>query len=198
MTTFRYGQKEIDYLTNRDPVLGEAIKRIGMIERETHPDLFSALVRNIVSQQVAKKAAATVWGRVQNLLGEVTPPAVDKADPDAMQKCGLTMRKVNYIKNAAEALITGRIDFDSFPNMTDNEVIKVLTTLPGIGVWTAEMLLIFSMQRPDVLSWGDLALKRGMKNLYGIQELTKDTFESYRKLYSPCGSVAALYLWELS
>jgi DNA-3-methyladenine glycosylase II len=196
--TFKYGQTEIEYLSRRDKSLGQAIARIGMIEREINPDLFVALIRNIVAQQVAKKAAATVWNKMCKLLGEVTPVKIAATNIAAIQQCGMSMRKAGYIKSTADALVCGRIDLEVFPRMTDEDIIKELLSLPGVGVWTAEMLLIFSLARPNVLSWRDLALKRGMKNLYGLENLSRNQFEKYRKRYSPYGSVASLYLWELS
>jgi len=83
-------------------------------------------------------------------------------------------------------------------HLSDEEVIKQLSLLNGVGIWTAEMLLIFSLQRPDVVSYGDLGIRKGMMKLYGLESLTKKQFESYREHYSPYGSVASLYLWELS
>ncbi len=198
MVTFEYGQTEIEYLSRKDKLLGLAIARIGMIEREINPDLFEALIRNIVAQQIAKKAAATVWNRMCKLLGEVTPAKIAATDIAAIQQCGMSMRKSGYIKNTADALVCGRIDLEVFPRMTDEEIMKELSSLPGVGIWTAEMLLIFSLARPNVLSWRDLALKRGMKNLYGLKDLTRDQFEKYRKRYSPYGTVASFYLWELA
>ena len=82
--------------------------------------------------------------------------------------------------------------------MSDSEIIEALTAISGVGVWTAQMLLIFSLMRPDVVSYGDLAIRRGMMNMYGLRELSKEKFERYAKHYSPYGSVASLYLWELS
>ena len=87
---------------------------------------------------------------------------------------------------------------DDFPSLPDAEIISRLSALDGVGVWTAEMLLIFSLQRPDVVSWGDLAIRRGMMALYGLNSLTRTQFDNYRKRYSPYGSVASLYLWALA
>jgi DNA-3-methyladenine glycosylase II len=108
------------------------------------------------------------------------------------------MRKANYIKGIGEAAYRGDLDLLELREMPDEVVIEKLSSLPGIGVWTAEMLLIFSLCRPDVVSWGDLAIRRGMMNLYGLKELSKKQFDRFRKRYSPCGSVASLYLWALS
>ncbi len=198
MHLFQYGQKEIDHLTSRDAKLGRAIGRIGMIERRVVPDLFEALVHSVVSQQISRAAADTVWGRLCRRLGAVTPHTVAGTDVSEIQKCGLSMRKAGYIKGIGEAAIGGELDLPELRAMPDHGVIEKLSSIPGIGVWTAEMLLIFSLGRPDVVSWGDLAIRRGMIKLYGLSELSKKQFDRFRKRYSPCGSVASLYLWALS
>lgn len=195
---FEYGQKEIDYLKRRDKKLGAAIDRIGMIKREITPDPFIALVSSVVSQQISNKAAETVWNRFNNLLGNITPESITKTEISEIQGCGMSLRKAEYIKGIAEAAISDKVAFNSLHTLTDEEIIKILTSLKGIGVWTAEMLLIFSLRRPDVVSYKDLAICRGMMNLYGLKELPKEKFQVYRKRYSPYGSVASLYLWALS
>jgi DNA-3-methyladenine glycosylase II len=198
MQLFHYGQAEIEYLKRRDQKLGKAIDHIGMIDRQVTPDLFTALVKSVVRQQISGKAADTVWGRLCEKLLEITPHSVVSTDVSDIQKCGLSMRKAGYIKGIGKAVICGELDLLALSEMSDDEIIKKLSSLHGIGVWTAEMLLIFSLCRPDVVSWGDLAIRRGMINLYGLKELTKEQFDRYRKRYSPCGSVASLYLWALS
>jgi DNA-3-methyladenine glycosylase II len=198
MQLFKYGNAEIDHLKSRDRKLGGAIDRIGMIERQVIPDLFEALVHSVVAQQVSSKAAATVWGRLCGNLPDITPGKVASADVADIQQCGLSMRKARYIRGIGEAAVSGDLDLAGLREMPDARVIEKLSSLPGIGVWTAEMLLIFSLCRPDVVSWGDLAIRRGMMNLYGLQALSKMQFDRFRKRYSPCGSVASLYLWALS
>ena len=198
MQLFLYGQAEIEYLTRRDRKLGRAIGQIGKIERQVTPDLFAALVRSVVAQQISRKAADTVWGRLCESLLDITPRNVAGTDVSDIQKCGLSMRKATYIKGIGAAAACGELDLLELREMPDDGIIEKLSTLPGIGVWTAEMLLIFSLCRPDVVSWGDLAIRRGMMNLYGLKELSKKQFDRFRKRYSPCGSVASLYLWALS
>lgn len=198
MEIFKYGETEIEYLKRKDKKLGAAIDRIGRIERKVTPDPFTALISSVVGQQISSKAADTVWNRLCELLVRVTPESIAKADISDIQKCGLSMRKAGYIKGIGEAVINGQIDFCAFADMTDDAIVKQLSSLHGIGVWTAEMLLLFSLHRPDVVSWGDLAIRRGMMNLYGLKELSKEQFERYKKRYSPYGSVASLYLWALS
>ncbi|AKN32628.1 DNA-3-methyladenine glycosidase [Clostridium carboxidivorans P7] len=198
MDIFKYGHEEIEYLKRKDKRLGAAIDKIGMIKREIIADPFTALVSNIVGQQISSKAAETVWNRLCNLLGNITPESIAKASLSEIQGCGMTLRKAGYIKGIADVDISGEVNFNTLYTLTDIEVIKKLSSLNGVGVWTAEMVLIFSLCRPDVASYGDLAIRKGMMNLYGLKELTKEKFYKYKKRYSPYGSIASLYLWALS
>jgi len=198
MKIFNYGSKEIEYLKSRDKKLSAAIDRIGMIEREITPEPFHALVSSVVSQQISNKAAETVWKRLSSLLGSITPESISKVSQAEIQSCGMTIRKAGYIKGIADAAISGEINFETLHTLTDGEIIKKLSSLNGVGVWTAEMLLIFSLCRPNVVSYGDLAIRRGMMNLYNLKDLPKEKFARYIKRYSPYGSVASFYLWELS
>lgn len=198
MAIFEYDQSSIDYLQKRDKKLGAAIERIGRVERQVIPDLFTALVHSIVGQQISKQAAATVWNRVQEYFGEITPARVAIASSEEIQQLGMSLRKATYIKGVAEAALEGSLDLDRLNSLPDGEIIKRLSSLHGVGVWTAEMMLIFSLQRPDVVSWGDHAIRKGMMNLYGLTELTRGQFDKHRKRYSPYGTVASLYLWEIA
>ena len=198
MHIFEYGEKEIDYLKSKDKKLGAAIDKIGIIKRKVTPDPFEALISSVVGQQISSKAAVTVWNRLVELLGSITPESISQADISKIQVCGMSQRKAGYIKGIAEAAISGEVDFDLLHTMIDEEIIKKLSSLHGVGEWTAEMLLIFSLNRPDVVSYKDLAIRRGMMNLYGLKELPKEKFDRYKKRYSPQGSVASLYLWALS
>lgn len=198
MQIFPYGQAEIDHLKRRDKKLGAAMDQLGMIERKVTPDLFAALLRSIVAQQISAKAVDTIWGRLRGKVGEVTPQTIAGLDAADIQQCGMSMRKAGYIRGIAEAAARGEVDLSRLPELADEEIITTLSSLPGVGVWTAEMLLIHSLCRPDVVSWGDLAIRRGMMTLYGLKTLTRIQFDRYRKRYSPYGSVASIYLWALS
>lgn len=199
MSIFEYGQKEIDYLKRKDKKLGAAIDKIGIIQREITPDSFTALVSSVVSQQISKKGAETVWNRLCMLLGEsISPESIAQVGLSEIQACGMSARKAGYIKGIADAALLGTVDFKKLHTLSDEEIISKLSSLHGVGVWTAEMLLIFSLSRPDIVSYKDLAICRGMMNLYGLKELPKEKFERYRKRYSPYGSVASLYLWAIS
>lgn len=198
MQYFQYGQKEIDYLKKKDKKLSTAIDEIGFIKREVTPDPFEALVSSIVSQQISKKGAETVWNRFCQLVGEITAENILNAGEEAIQKCGMSNRKSLYIKGIAESARSGQVNYKTLHTLSDEEIIKKLSALHGVGVWTVEMLLIFSLNRPDIVSYKDLAIRRGMMTLYGLKDLSKEQFEKYKKRYSPYGSTASLYLWELS
>ncbi|MFA6335127.1 MAG: DNA-3-methyladenine glycosylase [Bacteroidales bacterium] len=198
MEYFNYGDKEISYLKQKDKKLGEVIDILGLLKKPVTPDLFVALVESIISQQISSKAAVTVIRRVYELLGQITPENISRTNHFHIQKCGMSLKKASYIKIAADAILSRTVDFGKFPEMSDQQVIDKLVTLPGIGVWTAEMLMIFSLQRPNILSYDDLVIRRVMIKLYGLKDISKDEFEKYRKRYSPYCSVASLYLWEIA
>jgi DNA-3-methyladenine glycosylase II len=195
---FYYGDAEIAHLKKRDKALGAAIDAIGPIQREINSDLFSALVESIVGQQISSKAQKTVWKRMEAGLVKITPETVLAHTEVELQSCGISFKKVAYIRGVAERVADGRLDIDALRLMPDGEVCKELVKIDGIGIWTAEMLMLFSMQRQDILSYGDLAILRGMRMLYGHREITRQLFEKYRKRYSPHGSVASLYLWAIA
>lgn len=198
MEIFKYGEKEIEYLKGQDKILGEAMERIGRIERRVIPNLFEALINSIVGQQISAKAAETVWNRLKDMLKEITPESIATGSVEEIQSCGLSTRKASYIKSAGEAVYKRELILEEFSSLSEEEIIKRLSSLKGVGVWTAEMLMIFSMERTDIVSYGDLAILRGMMRLYELDSLPKELFDSYRKKYSPYGSVASLYLWAIS
>lgn len=195
---FEYGETEIAHLKRRDKRLGEVIDRIGPIARSVNPDLFSSVVHHIVGQQISSAALVTVWGRMTDTLGTVTPDTIVAAPEAQLQSCGITFKKAAYIKEFAEATAYGDFDVDALRTLPDAEVIARLSALRGVGVWTAEMLMIFCLQRPDVVSFGDLAILRGMRMLYRHRKIGRAQFEKYRRRYSPCGTVASLYLWAVA
>ena len=195
---FIYGEKEITHLKKADTALGRAIDLIGHIERPVNPDLFSSLVNSIVAQQISSKAANTVWKRMVERFGEITPETINSASVDDIQQCGISMRKATYIKDTAEKVVSGKFNIDALHSMSDEELGKKLSELKGIGLWTAEMLMIFSMQRPNILSWDDLAIQRGLRMLYKHRKITKELFQKYKRRYSPYATVASLYLWAIA
>lgn len=195
---FLYGEKEIAYLKGKDKRLADIIDKIGLVKRRVIPDLFPALVHSIIGQQISTKAHETVWQKLVSSLENITPEKILDLSPEALQAFGMTFKKVEYIRNAAQQIVSGEFDMQALYTMNDAEVCKCLSELKGIGVWSAEMLMLFSMQRPDILSYGDLAIQRGLRMIYHHRIIDRKLFEKYRRRYSPYGSVASLYIWAVA
>lgn len=195
---FIYGSKEVEYLKSKDKVLGELIDQIGHIERETDTDLFSSVVHHIIGQQISTKAQTTIWNRMREKYGEVNAETISAADPDELQSLGMTFRKAEYITDFAGKVHSGAFDLEEISEMSDEDAIKALASLKGIGVWTAEMILLFCLQRPDIFSYDDLAIQRGLRMVYHHRKIDRKLFEKYRRRFSPYCSIASLYLWAVA
>ena len=195
---FCYGGTETEWLSSRDAALAAAIRQIGHIERPVVPDLFAALVNAIVGQQISTKAQQTIWRRMQTRFAPLNAETLCALPAEALQGCGISMRKAVYIRELAEQVRAGELDLRAISALPDEEVCARLAQIRGVGVWTAEMMLIFSMQRPNVLSWGDLAIHRGLRMLYRHREITPALFAKYRRRYAPYATVASLYLWAIA
>lgn len=195
---FEYGEKETHYLKSKDKRLAEVIDKIGHIERAVDTDLFSAVVHHIVGQQISTKAQQSIWNKMNDNLGEITADTLIACGRDNLQKFGITFKKADYILDFAQKVKSGEFDLQKVSLMSDEEVIKELSSLNGIGVWTAEMLLLFCLQRQNVLSYGDLAILRGMRMVYHHRKIDRKLFEKYRRRLSPYCSVASLYFWAVA
>jgi len=195
---FEYDEKATDFLKRKDKRLAEVIDKIGHIYRPVDTDLFSSVVHHIVGQQISTKAQQTIWQRLNDALGGVSPLSIEAASAEQLQSMGMTFKKAEYIKDFAAKVQSGEFDLAAIESLPDDEAIARLCTLKGIGVWTAEMLLLFCLQRPDILSYGDLAIIRGIRMVYHHRKVDKKLFEKYRRRYSPYGSVASLYLWAVA
>ncbi|HWP79742.1 MAG TPA: DNA-3-methyladenine glycosylase [Candidatus Acidoferrum sp.] len=205
MTIFPIDPAALAHLSKKDKRMAAFIAQCEPIEREVHDDVFEALISSIVSQQVSGAAARTVWGRLEAACGgplagacAVTPERVSGLTLENLRSFGMSGRKSEYVSGVALAAMSGALDLEGLKNEPDAVVVERLSALRGVGVWTAEMLLIFAFLRPDVLSWGDLAIRRGIMELYGLRTLTKEQFERYRRRYSPYGTTASFYLWRAS
>lgn len=195
---FEYGEQELDYLRRKDKRLCEVIDRIGHIDRAVDTDLFSSVVHHIIGQQISTRAQATIWQRIQDTLGAVNAETILSADVPKLQSLGMTFRKAEYITDFAAKVHSGAFDLEGIWQRSDEEAIRELSTLKGIGVWTAEMILLFCMQRPNIFSYDDLAIQRGLRMVYHHRTIDRKRFEVYRRRFSPYCSVASLYLWAVS
>jgi len=191
------------FLIKADKVLAEVIKQAGPIDpdsdrRGSRPDPFQALSRAIVGQQLSTKAARTIWERVVEQIGSETPTpkAVLSADPDRLREAGLSRSKVSFLRDLAERVEDGRLDLARLKNLPDEDVIAALIEVKGIGRWTAEMFLMFHLARPDVVSVGDLGIRRAIQIAYGLKELPDPTqMERISGPWRPHRTLACLYLW---
>jgi DNA-3-methyladenine glycosylase II len=183
-----------------DPVLSLAIVGLTPIEWNFTENYFIALVESIVSQQLSIKAADTIFGRLKSITtdSELSAEVILQMDPQKMRDAGLSWSKVSYVKNIAEYTLTSDKVFERLPQMSDEEIIVELTKVKGIGKWTAEMFLIFTMGRPDVFSYGDLGLRRSIQKLYSFaHDPSRGEMEPIVSKWQPYRSIAARYLWKI-
>lgn len=194
MSVFQFTAEHTEFLSQRDERLGAFISKKGFIERNVYDDFFSGLCYNIVNQQLSMKACDTLWSRLLSELDEIQPES--SLDADILRACGLSQSKADCIAECARRFISEEITADKLQSMSDEEVKATLTSIKGIGAWTAEMTLIFCMGRMDVLSLSDYGIRKGLSLLHGIDIKDIKSMKKYKELYSPYGTVASFYLWE--
>jgi DNA-3-methyladenine glycosylase II len=195
-------------LAASDPVMAGLVERLGEIDiatrlrrrsEERPADAYGALLRAIVGQQLSTKAARTIYGRVLELFGGSTPAPerLLEAGEDELRACGLSGRKVEYVRDLARHVISGELELDRLAELSDEEVIDEIVAVRGLGRWTAEMFLIFHLERPDVLSGGDLGIRKAIQVEYGLDEMpAPQRVLEIGEPWRPRRSLASLYLWE--
>jgi len=190
-----------DHLSAQDPVLQPLIKRMGLSDYAPHRDYYNALVSSIIGQQLSVKAAASIRRRFLELFGgEFPEPAmILEKSTEALRSAGLSGAKAAYIQDLARHVASGKVRFDHLDALSNDEIIKELTDIKGVGEWTVHMFLMFCMGRLDVLPVGDLGIKNGMRALYGLKDIpTPDKIVKIAKKnhWHPYESVASWYVWE--
>ena len=190
-------RKAINHLKKSDPVLRAIIERVGPCRIEFGPAEFCSLAEAIVYQQLNGKAAVTIWKRFAALAGEpVTPEGILKLSDEQLRSVGLSKQKSAYLKDLAAKTAAGLLEFSKLPDLPDEEVIKHLTQVKGIGVWTAHMFLIFSLRRPNVLPTGDYGVQMAIKKHYKKRKLPKPKdMEKIARAWEPYRSIACWYMW---
>jgi DNA-3-methyladenine glycosylase II len=195
-------------LAASDPTMAALIERIGPIDiatrlsrrKEERPnDAYGALLRAIVGQQLSTKAARTIYLRVVDLFGGKTPSPEQllEASEEDLRACGLSGRKTEYVRDLASHVLSGELELDRLDELGDEEVIEEIVAVRGLGQWTAEMFLLFHLERPDVISGGDLGIRKAIQIEYGLEEMppSKQVVE-IGEPWRPNRSLASLYLWE--
>ncbi len=195
---FPIREEAVRWLSEGDPELGAVMREMDPPRRELFADLFSGLVFHVIAQQVSAKAARTEWERFQRMFGPVVPERIHGMKPAALQKAGITLRRAGYIVGIAERFASGSCDPDELAKLSDEDFCRQVTRLPGVGEWTAQMLLVHVLRRPDVISYGDLAILRGMRMVYQVPVVTREMFERRRRAYAPYATTASIYLWAIS
>jgi DNA-3-methyladenine glycosylase II len=195
-------------LAKRDPTMAALIERIGKIDLEERlrrrseerpADAYGALLRAIVGQQLSTKAARSIYNRILAMFGGKTPTPRQllKAKEEDLRAAGLSGRKVEYVRDLARHVIDGELELDRLAELGDEEVIEEIVAVRGLGLWTAEMFLLFHLERPDVLSGGDLGIRKAIQIEYGMEEMpTPKETEAFGERWRPHRSLASIYLWE--
>jgi len=190
-------RKAVNHLKKSDPILSAIIERVGPCRMEFGPPEFHSLAEAIVYQQLNGKAAVTIFKRFAALAGDpVTPEGILKLTDAQLRSVGLSQQKSSYLKDMAGRAARRELDFTRLPGMTDDEVIKHLTQVKGVGVWTAHMFLMFTLRRPNVLPTGDYGIQMAIKKHYQKRKMPKpEVMAKIAKSWEPYRSVACWYLW---
>ena len=194
-------------LAASDPVMAGLIERLGpmsIAERrrrrgQSPDDAYGTLLRAIIGQQLSTKAARTIYERVIALFdtGVPSPQKLLAADEAALRGAGLSGRKVEYLRDLAAHVIDGELELDRLEDLSDDEVIEEVTAVRGLGRWTAEMFLMFHLGRPDVVSGGDLGIRRAVQVAYGLDDMpSSDEVVARAEAWRPYRTLACVYLWD--
>ncbi|KXG74126.1 DNA-3-methyladenine glycosylase family protein [Thermotalea metallivorans] len=189
--------ERVKALCERDVVLARLIQKIGNATLELEEDYFRALAQTIIGQQLSIKAAATIWNRTQAICGEISPATILQTPGESLRGAGISRAKISYLKDLSDKVLRKQIDLQAIPHENDEEAKRALMEIKGIGRWSAEMFLIFSLGRENIMSLEDAGLKRAVRWLYDLDVLPDSkTMGGYGERWKPYCSIASLYLWE--
>ncbi len=194
----QYHTKFLSHLSSVDPILHKVVMSNGEILLHDTDTPFRHLVRIIAGQQLSVKAAATIYGRLEHLVGKgYEPNHILDLDDNELRGIGLSRSKTTYVKAVANAAAENCENFSKLYDQTDDEALKSLTNIKGIGIWSAQMFLMFQLQRPDVFAPGDLGIKKAISVLYGISmESPEKVWTKHSEIWSPYRTLACLHLWK--
>lgn len=193
---------DISKTLSKDPVMADLVESFSNVEKEwldmqkEQRDIFNSIARTIVGQQLSVKAAKTIWERVEKLVGKMNPENVLKRDREEYRAAGMSYAKSDYLIALANDVKNKNFDPEKLHDLSNEEVESELIKLKGIGPWSAEMIMMFTLHRPDVFSIGDMGLKNAVANLYGVDKQDTEKILEISKKWSPFRTVACLYLWE--
>ena len=185
------------HLRNVDPVLAEIIHHVGPCQFVKREPTFETLARSITFQQLSGKAAGAIFGRVRQAVGKrFTAAAFLKLTPEELRACGLSRQKIASLTDLAERVYRREINFRKLDDLSDTEIITLLSQVRGVGVWTAQMFLMFALQRPNVMPLSDLGIRNAVRKAYGLKALPNAAeLAQLAEKWHPYCSVASWYLW---
>lgn len=189
------------FLLSKSPVFKSLISRYGFLKLIRNDNIYESLIFHFIRQVLSNKVGEVLTNRLINLVGSISPSNIDKISTEEIKSLGIASKKAEYIKNLTTLYLEGKINLslEFLDSLTDEEILKYLTSIKGIGEWTAEMIMAFSLGRENVFSWNDIALKRGIMKVHKeFKTLSRTRFERLRKLYSPYCSYAALYYYKVN
>lgn len=191
-----YWGKACAVLSEKDPVMKSLITAYPEASLVSHGDAFLTLARSIIGQQISVRAASSVWDKLELTLAQITDENIIKAEKDLLRACGLSERKVTYLKDLAQYSIEGRLALSNWHNREEEAIIAELTLIKGIGRWTAEMFLIFFLQRPDIYPVADIGIQKAIaKHYYDNVRPSLEQMYITGAIWQPWRTVASWYLW---
>jgi DNA-3-methyladenine glycosylase II len=187
----------VDHLRRSDPVMAKIIERVGPCQLAVLQPNFETLARSITFQQLHGKAAHAIFARVRKAVGRsFTATAFLKVEPETLRACGLSRQKMASLTDLAEHVVGRRINFKALPDLDNDAVLAALTQVRGVGVWTAQIFLMFALQRPNVLPAGDFGVRNAVRRAYGLKEMPKPLeLQQIAQAWHPYCTVASWYLW---
>ncbi|GAB5539426.1 MAG: DNA-3-methyladenine glycosylase [Salibacteraceae bacterium] len=192
-------EKALNHL-RKDQVLGRVIEKVPLVVPAVQTDIYSVLLRTVVEQQLSVKAARTIWSRVLTKFSHnPSPTHILESDPEELRSCGLSYQQINYFKNVADFARHGKLMNKELSKMDDDALIRHLSSIKGIGKWSAEMILMFSLGRPNVFPVDDLVIRNAMIKLYGLTSERKALYkdlEQIAAMWAPYRSYACYLLWD--
>ncbi len=195
---YKNNSKEVNYLIEKDPNLIPLFKKTEEVVVNISKDYYKSLVQTIVAQQLSSKVANVIYQRFEKLMqNDMTPQNILNTSEEDLRSIGLSRPKIKYLFSLAEHVINQDLKFDKFEDMNDEEIIEELVKVKGIGIWTAQMFLMFSMGRSDIFSTHDLGLRNALKLLLNRPDMTHDDIEAYSLKWIPYRTIVSHYLWHI-
>lgn len=197
MEFITFTPEDLTMLKSKDETLGKTMDLVKPRPRVLHPDLFENMVRQMVSQQISLKSAETVWKRFEKQYTTITPAHILEKPREEMSSLGISPTKAQWIYEAAGKFQNDPTFYQLLRRKSNEEIKNHLLTFRGVGPWTVDMLLIFTLRRKDILSYEDLGVRLGLMKLYGLDKISKKEFKTYQDRFSPLGTLASLYFWAI-